>query len=75
MLSRVRNLRGQADQRGSATYKTKDRSDRLGRSALSIRDQINVTHHASVMRFAVPFALCNFFAQIRQSNVGTVELN
>ena len=35
-------------------------SERLGRSALSFRDQIKVTHHASVMHFAVPVALCNF---------------
>jgi hypothetical protein len=48
---------------------------RLGGSALSFRDQIDVTHHASVMHFAVPVALCDFFTQVRQPNIGSITRN
>ena len=36
---------------------------------------MDVTHHAGVVHFAVPFALCNFFAQIRQPNTGSITRN
>ena len=38
------------------------------------REQINVTHHAGVVHLSTPLALCDFLPQIRQANIGAVEL-
>ena len=43
-----------------------------GSRLLLFQLQVDVTHHAGVVHFAVPFALCNFDAQIRQPNTGSI---
>jgi hypothetical protein len=38
-------------------------------------DQINVAHHAGVVRLPAPLTLRNFFSQIRQSHIGSIAFN
>src|SRR5262249_23355173 len=47
----------------------------LGRLPRLLRFQLNVMHHAGVMHFALTLALCDFLAQIPQTNIGTVAFN